>query len=405
MKKNDQKKIKTLSPEKACSIALAAQGLDRNSPFGKGKNGVLGTIKQLSYVQLDTLAVVARAHHHTLWSRSADYSEKHLHDLIREKKVFEYWSHAAAFLPMEDFRFSLLRKQEFLDGKSHWFQKNKKIMQYVLDRIRAEGPLQAKDFETDRKRGSWFDWKPAKIALEQLFHDGTLMVSERKGFQKVYDLAERIIPAGTDTHLPSKEEYADYLIRSAIRAHGLASVKDMTHLRKGMLAPVSKRLHQLQEENEIEKIAIEGIDETFYTSAISQGPNRKSKIANRKSLHILSPFDNAIIRRERLLRLFDYDFAIECYLPEPKRKFGYFCLPVLYNEKFVGRFDPKADRQNKTLIVKKLYVENPPEDLDEFLDAFAGSLREFAGFNGCEKIVVEKVVGGKWKRDLEGRLK
>lgn len=401
MKQKSPENCKVISPGEARQIALTAQGLDRKSAFGKGKHGVLKSIHQLGYIQLDTLAVVARAHHHTLWSRSPDYSEKNLQVLLSEKKVFEYWSHAAAFLPMNDFRFSLVRKQEFLDGKSHWFQKNKKVMAFVLDRIRAEGPLQAKDFETDRKRGSWFDWKPAKIALEQLFHDGTLMVSERKGFQKVYDLAERIIPAGTNTKIPSNEEYADYLIRSAVRAHGIASVKDMTHLRKGMLSVVAKRLTKMLRENEIEKIAIEGIDELFYSDP--KIINQKSKTANH--LHILSPFDNAIIRRERLLKIFNYDFAIECYLPEQKRKFGYFCLPVLYNGNFTGRFDPKADRQNKTLIIKHFYLENPPEDTAGFLDTFANALKEFAVFNGCEKITVEKTSPVKLKGELAKRLK
>lgn len=402
MKKNSHKKPKSLALAEAQNIALAAQGL--HTGFGKGKAGALKTIQQLGYIQLDTLAVVARAHHHTLWTRTKGYAEKQLHELMQEKKIFEYWSHAAAFLPMEDFRFSLPRKQEFLDGESHWFQKDKKIMRFVLDRIRAEGALQAKDFETDRKRGSWFDWKPAKIALEQLFQDGTLMVVERKGFQKVYDLAERIIPAGTNTTVPSTAEYAEYLIRSAIRAHGIASLKDMTHLRRGMQSQVIKKLKELEEQNAIERISIEGIDETFYCEPkIAPSTRyRNAKIVNQ--IQILSPFDNAIIRRERLQKIFNYDFAIECYLPEPKRKYGYFCLPVLYNGKFIGRFDPKADRQNKTFYVKHFYLENLPEDADGFMNAFAQTLNEFAVFNNCDKIVVEKTSPAKWKAKLKTYL-
>lgn len=401
MKKAHSKISKSISREEAKQIVFAAQGLDRKSAFGKGKAGVLNSIHHLGYVQLDTLAVVARAHHHTLWSRGPDYSENDLLTLLSEKEVFEYWSHAAAFLPMRDFRFSLARKQEFLSGKAHWFKKNKKIMTFVLDRIRAEGPLQAKDFETDRKHGSWFDWKPAKIALEQLFQEGTLMVSGRNGFQKIYDLTERVIPVGINTETPSNEEYADYLIRSAVRAHGIASVKDITHLRKGTLSMVTKRLDKMLQESEVEKISIEGVDEAFY--AERKAIDGKSKIANQ--LYILSPFDNAIIRRERLLKVFNYDYSIECYLPEHKRKFGYFCLPVLYNGNFVGRFDSKADRQNKTLIIKRFYLEHVPEDLSEFLDTFAASLKEFAAFNTCERILIEKTSPAKLKRELVKRFK
>lgn len=403
MKKNSADKPLLLDRATAVAIALSAQGLDRSAAFGKGKKGALETIRHLGYVQLDTLAVVARAHHHTLWSRTKAYSEEMLNSLMRDKSIFEYWSHAAAYLPMEDFRFSLVRKQEFLNGRSHWFQKDKKVMKYVLDRIRAEGPLQSKDFETDRARGSWFDWKPAKIALEQLFQDGTLMVTERKGFQKIYDLADRVIPVGIDTTLPTKEEFAEHLVHAALRAHGIASLKDMTHLRRGMLPHVTKMLQQLVKKGTIVRANIEKVKGEYYLE-------KKTIAGHRFNDHpedalILSPFDNAVIRRERLQQLFDYDYTIECYLPEPKRKFGYFCLPVLYKGNFIGRFDPKADRATKTFIVKKFYLENPPQQMDEFLHAFAATLKSFAAFNGCEKIVVEKVFPAKYAAAIKRALK
>lgn len=403
-KKNASRKEKSLTPAQARSLALSAQGLDRTSPFGKGKTGVLETIRRLSYVQLDTLAVVARAHHHTLWTRNGTYREAWLNELMEEKSIFEYWSHAAAYLPMEDFRFSLVRKEEFRKGRSHWFQKDKKIMQYVLDRISAEGALQAKDFETDRKRGSWFDWKPAKIALEQLFHDGTLMVAKRNGFQKVYDLTERIVPAGTNTALPSQAEFAIHLIRNSICAHGIASFKDMTHLRRGMQTHVTKALKKMLADGEIEKVMVEGVAEDFFLFAGTE-PVLSSKRKRPASVSFLSPFDNAIIRRDRLVKLFGYDYAIECYLPEPKRKFGYFCLPVLYNGNFVGRFDPKADRATGVFHVKKFYLENAPEDMDAFLAAFAEALKTFAAFNSCSEIVIEKTVPAKLKAALKILLK
>lgn len=384
------KKTISISKEEAIRLSLHAQGIGNSS--GKGKSGALKAIQHLGYVQLDTLAVVARAHHHTLWNRVKNYQENMLNELVREKKIFEYWSHAAAFLPMEDYRFSLVRKNEFLQGKKHWFAKDKKIHKYVLDKIKAEGPLQSKDFETDKRRGSWFDWKPAKIALEQLFQNGSLMVAERKGFQKVYDLTERILPAGINTSLPSREEFAEYLIRTNIRAHGFASLKDMTHLRKGMRSPVEKLIKKMILAGEILPAYIENTRETYY-----QLPNYQLPIGNHAKASILSPFDNAVIRRDRLKDLFDYDFFLECYLPEHKRKFGYFCLPVLYKNKFVGKFDPKADRATGIFYVKSFYLENKPDDTDEFLASFANALKDFARFNGCEKIVIEKSFPSKLK--------
>lgn len=404
MKKANSLKEKKLTPAQARSLALSAQGLDRKLPFGKGKTGALETIRQLGYVQLDTLAVVARAHHHTLWTRNDAYREAWLNELMEEKHIFEYWSHAAAYLPIEDFRFSLVRKEEFRKGRSHWYQKDKKIMKYVLDRVRAEGALQAKDFEASRKHGSWFDWKPAKIALEQLFHEGTLMIAQRKGFQKVYDLTERIVPAGTDMTLPSQEEFAAHLIRNSLRAHGIASLKDMTHLRRGMQTHVTKALKKMLADGEIEKVMVEGVAEDFFLFAGTE-PAFPAKTKQAASVSFLSPFDNAIIRRDRLVKLFGYDYAIECYLPEPKRKFGYFCLPVLYNGNFVGRFDPKADRATGIFYVKKFYLENPPEDMDAFLVALADALKTFAAFNGCGKIVIEKTAPAKLKAALKILLK
>jgi uncharacterized protein YcaQ len=396
-----KKKI-VIPKEEAVKIALHAQGLS-NSNFNKGKSGTLEIIRHLGYVQLDTLAVVARAHHHVIHTRTGSHEENFLNELMREKKIFEYWSHAAAFLPMEDFRFSLVRKNEFLKGKAHWFAKDKKIHKYVLDKIKAEGPLQSKDFETDSKRGSWWDWKPAKIALEQLFQNGMLMVSERKGFQKIYDLTENILPKGINSTLPTKDEFAEYLIRSTLRANGIASVKDMTHLRTGMKLPVEKIIKKLLLEGEISEIKVDSIYEIYYGITDYKLPieNSKFEIRDSKSAIILSPFDNLIIRRERLKKIFDYDFMLECYLPEHKRKFGYFCLPVLYDNKFVGKFDPKADRATGIFYVKSFHLEYAPKDMDEFLNAFSIALKEFATFNNCEKIVVEKTFPAKLKTEMK----
>lgn len=377
-----------LTKKQARAVVLHQQGLAKLSSFGKGKNGALETIRRLGYLQLDTLAVVARAHHHTLWSRNSSYREEQLGALMREKKIFEYWSHAAAFLPMEDFRFSLPRKHEFLSGRSHWFQKDKRVMQYVLDRIKAEGPLQARDFETDRPRGSWFDWKPAKRALEQLFQDGTLMVSERRGFQKVYDLAERVLPPGTDTSLPSREELAAHLVQRFLNAHGIGGMNEIAYLRSGMGGAVKKALQQAVAAKTIVPVQIEGITETYF--ALPELAGRKIPVP--RQVQILSPFDNAIIQRKRTGRFFDYDFMIECYLPEPKRKFGYFCLPILAGEHFVGRFDPKADRAAGVFHVKSLYIENKAIADEPFWEAFAQRLQEFAAFNGCTEIALAQKI-------------
>jgi uncharacterized protein YcaQ len=390
-----------ISKELAKNVALQAQGLSSNTSFGAGKTGALKAIKHLGYLQLDTLAVVTRAHHHTLYARTTAYKENHLDQLLKERSIFEYWAHAASYLPMEDYRFTFPRKEEFLSGRSHWFQKDKKVMKHVLDRIKTEGALQAKDFESEKQHGSWFDWKPAKIALGNLFMEGSLMISERKGFHKVYDLTERVLPSEIDITKPTIDEYADFLIKSTLRAHGFTSAKEIAYLRKGMLPRVQQKIKQLIQQNVLIELQIEGVKEKQYAFPEIVETKFKNKAAQ---VSLLSPFDNAVIMRNRLKQVFDFDYGVECYLPEHKRKFGYFCLPILYNNTFVGRLDPKADRQKKEFIIKGLYIENPPADIDAFLAGLSIAVKQFAAFHDCIKISVEKTFPAKIKAALKSAL-
>jgi uncharacterized protein YcaQ len=371
----------SISLEDARSLALEAQGLAESQPFGLGKQGVLKAIEHLGYVQIDTISVVERAHHHVLWSRVPDYSVNQLHDLMtKDRTVFEYWSHAAAFLPMRDFRFSLPRKRDFAEGRRHWFRRNKKTMKYVLDRVRAEGPLQARDFENPRRRGTWWDWKPAKIALEQLFQEGTLMIRERRGFQKVYDLPERVLPAGIDDRFPEPEEFALHLILSGLRAHGIASARELGYLRRGMGRAVDRALKKALAEGQVLAARVEGIDEPHF---VLSEPKPRGPEA---SLRILSPFDSFVIQRRRVQKLFDYDYQIECYLPEGKRRFGYFCLPILWNGQPIGRIDAKADRQKSVLEVRRAYLETRGVKKNALAEPFDQAVWSFAAFNGCEQV-------------------
>lgn len=393
----------------ARALCLEAQGLGRErSPFGSGKAGALRAIEHLGYVQIDTISAVERAHHHVLWSRVGDYSPALLHELVtRDRAVFEYWSHAASYLPMRDYRYCLPRMQRYAAGHRHWFKQNRKLMDAVLERIRAEGPLQARHFEAPpgRKSKGWFDWKPAKRALENLYITGELMVRERRGFEKVYDLPERVIPAGTDTRAPTPDEMARYLIRQALRAHGLAQEPEMRYLRQGVRTDIGRALGEMEETGEIVRVRVrddgggtgaeKGAAGTFFAFAKSLTPgtlkaSRGPRSSARAGLRILSPFDNLVIQRKRVRRLFGFDYMIECYVPAPKRKYGYFCLPLLWEDRLVGRIDAKADRASGTLKVLQLHPEPwLPSDRKRkraFAEALEESLREFAAFNGCERL-------------------
>lgn len=370
--------------------ALQHQGLTRAAPFGTGKQATLKAIEHLSYVQIDTLAVVERAHHHTLWSRIPSYKPVHLESLIAQRELFEYWSHAAAYLPMRDYRFALRRMNAVKRGESRWLAGvSDKDEREVLARIRGDGPLRARDFESPKdKQGSWWNWKPAKKTLEKLFFQGELMVASREGMQKVYDLRERVLPAGLDTREPDLREFAEHLIDSSLTAHGFTTQKQVTHLRQGaeLRSVINAVLSERIAAGSLVQFSVPGLASVFCAPDLLE----QKRVSSDNKVRLLSPFDNAVIHRERIEKIFDFSYSIECYTPKPKRQFGYFCLPILYRESLVGRADCKAERGSKRLDVLHLHLENPMAAHEEFDAALAQALEKFAAFNGCETYAIQK---------------
>jgi uncharacterized protein YcaQ len=380
-----------ISMTTARKLAIRCQGLGPSWKLPKGKEGIAQVIERIGYVQIDTISVVQRAHHHTLWSRRPDYDPQMLHELqAQDRRVFEWWAHAASYIPMSDYRYYLPRMRAFAARpRDHeWIKQNKQIFDNVVERIRAEGPLGSSDFPNpEGGRGTWWDWKPAKKALEILFSSGELMVSERRKFQRIYDLAERILPPDLDTTEPSDDEMARFLIRRSLNGRGFASIGSMRWgRREANKAP--EAIDDMKNSGEVVELEIRGLgDETYY--ALTKNVEEASK-RSRKKLHILSPFDNLVIDRGRLRSLFDFEYKLECYLPAAKRKYGYFCLAVLWGNEFVGRLDPKADRKKKTFIVRNMIFEPEFSDYEGMMPILAKKLWKFARFNECENIVVEK---------------
>src|SRR5688572_3792394 len=218
-----------LTKSQARKIILHAAGLSKRAQFGKGKQAVYKLIDHVGFVQIDTIYVVERAHHHAIVSRVPDYKHEWLEQLQADGKIFEFWTYAAGYLPMRDFRFSLPVKASFLSRRKPLMQAESNLMKKVLDRISREGPLRSRDFENDRvtKSSGWWDWRPSKLALERLHLEGKLMTIRRKDFQKVYDLAENIIPEDIDTAMPTAEEFARHVIKRSLKALGIANLKDI----------------------------------------------------------------------------------------------------------------------------------------------------------------------------------
>jgi hypothetical protein len=396
-----------LSRSAARALAIHAQLLDGQTDLPPGKHGVLRTIDQLGYVQIDTIATVKRSHHHTLWTRHSDYGEEHLHELQgRDRLIFEYWGHAMSYLPMADYRFCLPRMRNFRNPTHAWIGHRLEgcahLLDSILQRIREEGPLSAKDFvaSKDEKRGSWWDWKPAKFALEYLFWRGDLMISERRNFQKVYDLAERILPPDANLTMPSEEEVGRFLVRRALRGCGILRQKDI----QGFMQPaggrdsdwqaadrsvIDRAIAELVEAREILSVTLEGTDAVAWFALSESFENQPVLQNGAGRVFLLSPFDNLVIRRDWLNKLFGFDYTLECYLPAEKRQYGYFVFPILWGDALVGRLDPKADRQTKTLVVRNLVFEPWFQVSDEFVAKLRETLTRFAQFNGCRKYVIK----------------
>ena len=366
---------------------LKSQGIYSKQSTESGVTLGYKAIKAMGYVQIDSISVVERAHHHTLWNRTQRYQPEHIEVLLKDRKIFEYWSHAAAYLPMSDYRFSLPRKTAIARGDTHWHRNvDKKLMASVVERISIDGPLQARDFKDIRQKSTgWWDWKPAKIALEQLYMEGELMVLRREGFQKVYDLTERVLPPGINCSSPTQEAYYQHLITRYLTAHAVGTVEQISYLLKGIKKPVNLCCANMLEDGRLISVIIDG--HTYY--ALPTLSNLLSKKLNLEGVKILSPFDNLLIQRKRTKALFDYDYQIECYLPAAKRKVGYFSLPLLWGSNFAGRMDAKMDRKSGTLNVQHLHLETL--DRKAFIESLKPALKAFLAFNKASSIRLAKI--------------
>ncbi len=378
-----------IDPVTARAFVLKKQLLNTTSKLS-AKSGVMKTIDTLGYIQIDTINVIERSHHIVLFTRSSDYDRKFLHTLqAKEKKIFEYWAHAASFIPMSDYRFYIRKMREKPKEDSWfgmWIKKHRGILKKTKARIEKEGPLCASDFADikNRKRGSWWDWKPAKAALEILFWRGELMIKERKKFQRVYDLTERILPDDVNTTMPDIDEEKKFFVRRALNALGIATLQDINRY-IGISGRLNKWVHEMIQTGEVSEIMVDGLEKPYciLSSEIS-----KIKRTDNKGVHrviFLSPFDNAIILRERTSALFDFTYSLECYVPRSKRKYGYFSLPILWRNKLVGMIDPKADRKSKTLLINSIHLGD--DKLGKtFYDALNVSLGNFCKFHECTNI-------------------
>jgi uncharacterized protein len=377
-----------LDQHEARNIIVHAAGLSSPMAFGPGPEAVLRLIDHLGQIQIDTNYIVERAHHHAIFSRVPDYQPEWLAGLQAEEAIYEYPMGDAGFLPMSQYRFSLPVMESFKKNRKPLSKADSSAMKMVMDRISREGPLTVSDFEYDRQEQStgWWDWRPAKIALERLYMEGELAVTRGRDFKKLYDLAANVIPSHAQLVMPSPLEYARHTILKTLRAMGIAAAREIWwRSRYYKHNIVREELVNMAEEGLVLEVQVEGLPTTRYML-----PDYADGVPEPAGeVHILSPFDPLNIFRQRLADFFDFDYQLECFLPAAKRKYGYFSLPILFGNTFIARMDAKADRKSGTLIVHNLHFEFA-DNREIGLAALIGALKRFALFNQCRHISLLK---------------
>lgn len=377
-----------LSLDQARRVALAAQGLAAPARTGPAGPATLrGVLERLGAIQIDSINVVARSHELVLAARAGAHDRAAFDRVVyRRRAGFEYWGHAASFLPMASYRLCLPRMRRLTEATRGWWvdvrQRNQHLYGPVLDRIRAEGPLAASAFRDPDgpRRGSWWDWAPAKHVLEDLFDCGTLLVHDRVNFERRYDLAERVLPPGVDLSEPTAAEAAVELTLLAARALGVATAADLADYYRLSAAQTRAALAELVAAGLLQEVAVQGWARPAYLLPGTRVP--------RRVVHppvLLSPFDSLIWSRERTERLFGFRYRLEVYVPAPKRVHGYYTMPVLMGSRLVARVDPKHDRQAGRLLLRGLHLE-PSADPVEAVAATAAAAGRLAAHLGAERV-------------------
>lgn len=386
-------KRESISAPEARRIALSAQGFGLRANAEPTLRSMRALVQRLGTIQIDSVNVLVRSHYLPFFSRLGAYDRRMLERLAygRPRRLFEYWAHEASLLPMETYPLLRWRMRRALEGHGVWQnvakvgRERRELVDHIRKTIEAQGPMSASEFEGEKRSGSWWGWNDTKRAVEHLFWTGELAVQNRRpSFERVYDLAQRVIPAGIyGLPEPPLEEAQRALMAIAANAFGVATERDLRDYFR--LAPTEskERVAELMEAGELQPIRVEGWKEPAYLAKGATTPRRVECSA------LLSPFDSLVWNRARMLRLFDFQYRIEIYTPAHKRVHGYYVLPYLLGEQLVARVDLKADRKPGVLRVLGLHLE-PKVERRSVMPSLREDLQRLCTWLGLERVAFKR---------------
>lgn len=391
-------RVMQVSREAARRFMIERQGI--TEPQGDvGKRRVYDTVDRLGCLQIDTISVVERAHHLTLWSRLGCHEKGLLDELAYDdRSLFEHYAHALCYIPFKDYRFYLSQMERREEGMRERFARrtgsDPEFIDRVLKRVADEGPLSSSDFEGPRTVDGWGNWKPAKLAMELLYRTGVLLIHHRHNFQKYYDLAENIIPSGVDTSRPSEEERVAFFALRTLSALGLVKPPELRQyyhnhsLRLGTSKQLQSLMDGLVSEGKVERQRVEGDSSSYY--CLSGDSTRLEELEagdfGFDDVRMFVYFDNLLWIRERVEGLFGFEPKMEVFLPREQRVYGYYHLPVLYGDRLVARVEPKMDRDRGVMVIRGYWLEKGFRPTEDYEDRLRANLDSFASFHGAEDI-------------------
>ncbi|KAF0107671.1 MAG: hypothetical protein FD146_1705 [Anaerolineaceae bacterium] len=371
---------------------------------GPTRDTVYQTVEQIGCVQIDTLHVVRRSQYLVLWSRLGAYDPADFDALqsAADRRLFEGWQHAACIIPLTEYRCQMPHQRSLREHPSSWYHRwltengHPETIQMVRERIRREGALKVSDFERgDHPAGAWWNWRPAKVALEYLYAFGDLMIAGRDKFQRIYDLTERVLPGWVDTTEPTIAERDRFWVERGAKVLGVCLPRhagDYTWMKvtksrpivealvkDGILLPITGQLA----DGKTAELLIHR-DNLLLLEQAADGTLKAERTT------FLSPFDNLFWAARRDEMLWGFHQSLECYVPAPKRVYGYFSLPILHKDRLVGRLDPKLERKEGLLRIKSLHLEPGVKPDEELVNDVAAAMRDFMKFHEAKELAIER---------------